>query len=101
MPRTGRPKAALVLSEDEREQLGRWSRRARWSQALALRSKIVLVCAEGADNKTAAARLGCSEATVCKWRRRVVAGRVGGLGYGSRAGGSRSITDEAVEQGVG
>src|SRR3954451_18497663 len=98
MPRTGRPKAALVLSEDEREQLGRWSRRARSSQALALRSRIVLACAEGADNKTAAARWGCAEATVGKWRRRFVADRLDGLVDEPRPGAPRSITDEQVEQ---
>src|SRR3954466_3491283 len=98
MPRTGRPKAALVLSEDEREQLGRWSRRARSSQALGLRSRIVLACAESADNKTAAARLGCAEATVGKWRRRFVADRLDGLVDEPRPGAPRSITDEQVEQ---
>jgi len=57
MPRTGRPKPELILSAEEREQLTRWSRRAKASQALALRSKIVLACAEGIDNKTAAEQL--------------------------------------------
>ena len=68
MARDGRPKAELVLTEDEREQLTRWSRRAKSSQALALRSRIVLACADGADNKTVAARLGCAAVTVGKWR---------------------------------
>jgi transposase len=36
--RPGRPKADLVLSPVEREQLTRWSRRAKSSQALALRA---------------------------------------------------------------
>lgn len=98
MPRTGRPKAVLVLTEDERDQLVRWSRRAKSSQALALRSKIVLACAEGVDNKTAAARLGCAEATVGKWRRRFVADRLDGLVDEPRPGAPRSITDEQVEQ---
>ena len=48
-----------MLTDEEREQLVRWSRRAKSSQALALRSRIVLACAEGLDNKTVAARVGC------------------------------------------
>ena len=39
MARTGRRKTELILTEDEREQLVRWSRRVKSSQALALRSK--------------------------------------------------------------
>ena len=58
MPRTGRPKAELVLSDDEREQLLRWSRRAKSSQALALRTRIVLACAQGASNEQVAEDLG-------------------------------------------
>lgn len=50
MPRSGRPKAELLLTDEEREQLSRWARRAKSAQALALRSRIVLACAEGADN---------------------------------------------------
>jgi hypothetical protein len=37
--RTGRPKTELTPTEDQNEQLVRWSRRAKSSQALALRSK--------------------------------------------------------------
>src|SRR6188474_1776306 len=48
--RPGRPKAGLVLADAEREQLTRWSRRAHTAQALALRSKIVLACADGLTN---------------------------------------------------
>jgi len=51
MARTGRPKTVLTLTDEEREQLVRWSRRAKSSQALALRSKIVLACAKGTDNR--------------------------------------------------
>jgi DNA-binding CsgD family transcriptional regulator len=93
MPRTGRPKAELVLTDDEREQLLRWSRRRKSSQALALRSRIVLACAEGADNKAVAASLGCSAATVGKWRSRFVedVGRAGRRGpSGSAADGDRA-----------
>jgi len=88
----------LRLADGEREQLLRWSRRAKSSQALALRSRIVLACAEGVDNKTVAARLGYAAETVGKWRRRFVAGRLDGLVDEPRPGGPRRIGDEQVEQ---
>src|SRR4051794_22231041 len=55
--RSGRPKAQLVVTDAEREQLTRWSRRAKTTQALALRAKIVLACADGRSNTEVAARL--------------------------------------------
>ncbi|MGW6413458.1 helix-turn-helix domain-containing protein [Streptomyces vinaceus] len=54
--RIGRPKAELVLSEAERDQLVRWARRAKAAQLLALRAKIVLRCEEGGTNKQARPR---------------------------------------------
>jgi len=97
MPRTGRPKAVLSLSDDERVQLVRWSRRRKSSQALALRSWIVLGCADGADNKTVAGKLGCSEATVGKWRRRFIADRLDGLVDEDRPGRPPVISVDQVE----
>jgi hypothetical protein len=97
MSRTGRPKAELVLTAEEREQLVRWSRRAKSAQALALRSKIVLACAGGADNKTAAGQLGCSAATVGKWRARFVEHRLDGLTDETRPGRPARITADQVE----
>jgi transposase len=86
MPRTGRPKAELTLTAEERDQLTRWARRAKSAQALALRSRIVLGCAEGADNKTVAGQLGCAAATVGKWRSRFIADRLDGLSDEPRPG---------------
>jgi len=97
MARTGRPKAELVLTDEEREQLVRWSRRAKSAQSLAVRSKIVLSCAQGLDNIEVAAKLGVVPATVSKWRRRFVERRLDGLLDEPRPGGPRSISDEAVE----
>src|SRR5215203_3177010 len=97
MARTGRPKAELVLTDQEREQLLRWSRRAKSAQALALRSKIVLACADGADNATVSSELRCAPATVGKWRARFVRDRLGGLSDEPQPGRPPVITVEQVE----
>ena len=98
MARTGRPKAELTVTDQERETLQRWARRPKSAQQLALRSKIVLACAEGKDNKTVAAELGVHQVTVGKWRSRFLAHRLEGLTDEDRPGRPRTITDEKVEE---
>jgi transposase len=88
----------LTLTDQEREQLLRWARRAKSAQSLALRSKIILSCAEGTTSTVVAAQLGCSEATVGKWRRRFVAEGLDGLTDEPRPGAPRLVSDEQVEQ---
>src|SRR3954454_16947026 len=97
MPRTGRPKVPVELTDEERDRLQRWARRRKSSQALALRSRIVLACAGGLDNKTVAAELGCASATVGKWRARFVEHRLDGLADEDRPGRPERITAEQVE----
>ncbi len=85
------------MTIDEREQLTRMARRAKSAQALALRSRIVLACADGADNKAVAEQLRCSQNTVSKWRRRFVEQRLDGLLDEERPGRPRTITVDQVE----
>ncbi len=94
----GRPKAPLVLTDEERETLERWSRRPKSAQALVLRCRIVLASAEGAPNYLVAERLGVNQATVRKWRTRFVARRLEGLCDDPRPGAPRTISDEDVER---
>jgi transposase len=96
--RRGPRLAPLVLSSEERSTLQRWAKRPSSAQALALRCRIVLACAEGASNSEVAERLGISRPTVTKWRSRFVIRRLEGLVDEPRPGAPRTISDEQVEQ---
>jgi transposase len=93
----GRPKAELVLMEVERDQLMALTLRRKTAQALALRARIVLACAEGSDNKAVAAKLRVTPQTVSKWRGRYVTHRLDGLLDAPRPGAPRSIEDARVD----
>ena len=95
--RRGRPTVAIELSDAERETLQRWVRRHSSSQALALRCRIVLGCAEGRSNKEVAAAERVHPATVSKWRQRFAVDRLEGLVDAPRPGAQRTISDETIE----
>ena len=95
--RTGRPKATLVVTPEERDELESLAHRSRSAPALARRARLVLACAEGRDNTSVARRLRMSETTVCKWRARFVTDRVAGLFDEPRPGTPRQITDAKIE----
>lgn len=93
----GRPKVELVLSQSEREQLQALTLRRKTAQALALRARIVLGCADGMLNKEVAARQHATQQTVSKWRHRFIEQRLDGLLDAPRPGAPRSIDDERVD----
>lgn len=94
----GRPKAPLVLGDEQRATLEGWSRRTASANGLARRARIVLVSATGSSNLAVAERVGVSPQTVGKWRRRFIEAGVGGLLDEPRPGAPRTVSDEDVER---
>jgi transposase len=93
----GRPLAPLTLTPHERTTLERWARRPTTRQALALRARIVLRCADGVPNQAVADELGVSRPMVGRWQPRLVGARLDGLVDAPRPGAPRTITDDQVE----
>jgi transposase len=87
----------IELTDAEREQLESWSRRWTTAQALAQRSRIVLLVAEGLRTGEIAQRLHVHRNTVAKWRRRFAAERLDGLVDEPRPGRPRTVTDAHVD----
>lgn len=93
----GRYLRSLEITGAERAELTSLAARRNTAQALALRARIVLGCAEGEQNKEVAARLGVCENTVGKWRRRFAEDRLDGLRDGPRSGTPRTLDDARIE----
>ena len=96
--RSGRPKAELVLSVEERVQLSSFVRSRSLPAALSNRARIVLSSADGEANNSIAKRLKLTNATVGKWRTRFLERRLAGLYDDVRSGAPRTIDDERVAQ---
>lgn len=94
----GRPKAELVLTNEEHAQLQSIARSRSLPAALGLRAKFVLACANGEPNSSIAARFETTNSTVGKWRRRFIERRLSGLYDEVRPGKPRSIDDERVAE---
>jgi transposase len=76
--------------------LEQWARRPKSAQRLALRSRIVLTCAQGDTNRAAASRLGVSSNCVGKWRERFRLRRLDGLLDEPRPGTPGKATDDRL-----
>jgi transposase len=88
----------VELTDVEREQLESWSRRHSSAQALAQRSRIVLLAAEGLRTGEICDRLGVHRNTVAKWRGRFLAERLEGVLDEPRPGRPRTVTDQQVDE---
>jgi len=99
MARIGRPQErALVLSEGEREELGRLARSRSAAHGLVRRAHIILASAEGEANTVIAERLGVSNPTICHWRKTYFDQGIAGLYGEARPGRPRTHDEEAVAQ---
>jgi putative transposase len=96
--RTGRPKRALSINDEERARLVSIARARSLPSALTQRARIVLACAQEPSNKAAAAALGVGAHTVGKWRSRFISHRLEGLYDEVRGGRPRTIEDEAIAE---
>jgi transposase len=94
----GKPRELLVLTDAEQQTLRGWASRRKTAQGLALRSRIVLACAEGNPDTAVAQQLGLNRKTVARWRTRFIHHRLAGLGDEPRPGVPRTITDAQVEE---
>jgi transposase len=95
--RPGRPASAVVLSDDERDELLRLTKRSRVNRALAFRAKLVLACAAGGTDVAVARSHRTTNQTVGKWRKRFNEKRLDGLYDDPRVGAPRTISDADVE----
>src|SRR6202795_5142797 len=92
----GRPNAAVVLTEQEREQLEALTRSRSMPHALVRRATIVLLSAAGLANQAIAERCAVSPPTVSLWRQRYRTHGLAGLHDELRPGRPRTHGDEQV-----
>jgi transposase len=97
-PLAGRPIAPLLLAKSEREALLAWTRQPGCPQTLALRARLILLCAGGMSNTETAAHLGLTCQTVGKWRQRFVEKRLDGLLDEPRPGTPKKLSEADVDR---
>lgn len=91
----------VELTAEERSQLEKWSRGHSQPHQLVLRSKSVLLAADGLQNKQIAQRLTVHRNSVDHWRRMFLAGRLTELQReASRPGRPHTVTTPEMERRV-
>jgi transposase len=86
----------IILTDEERTTLERWSRGRRTSARLVLRAKIVLRAAESMMNKEIAQQLKTAPKTVSLWRIRFADSRLAGIEKDAPRGGRRPKAREKM-----
>ena len=92
----GRPIQPINLSQDVKNQLQSIARSRSLPHGLVRRAKIIIMAAQGLNNKTIAQKIDLSAAVVGMWRKRFIQQGLMGLYDEPKPGGPRSIRDEQV-----
>ena len=79
----------ITLTDPERQQLERWARGRKTPVRLAQRAQMVLLAAEGKQNKEIAAAIGVGRVTVARWRNRFATQRLAGIEKDAPRGGRK------------
>src|SRR5258706_507680 len=95
---TGRPKAPLVLADEERLQLKAVANSRSLPHGLVMRARLILLAADGLANTAIANKLDLSQQSVSMWRQRFLKQGLRGLHDELRPGRPRSVSDEKVAQ---
>lgn len=70
---------AITLSDEERKTLRRWARSRTAAARLVSRAQMILLAADGRENREIADQLGVHRTTVATWRQRFAAERLAGI----------------------
>lgn len=87
----------IDLGDEERETLLKWSRGRSTPARVVQRAKIVLLAADGLENKEIATTLGVTERTAGRWRRRLFDGRAQALEKDLPRGGRHATQRQKYE----
>ena len=87
----------VTLTQQERDELARCTRRSTTARLIAQRAKAILLASEGASNVAIAEEVGVGRITVGKWRRRFVVKRLDALYDEPRPGAPRKYGDDDIE----
>ncbi len=85
----------IVLSDEERGELARLVRSKLTSVRLAQRARIVLLAADGIQNKDIAEQLGVGRVQVSRWRERYAQSRLAGIERDLPRGAPKVLVDAA------
>lgn len=89
----------VVLSPEQKAELERLARQRSLPARVVERARIVLLAAEGLENKQIARRMSITQEKAARWRKRFLAGGIAALQKDApRPGRTRTITDRRVKK---